>query len=659
MVDVDEQAARPRRPGRGADASAVDETPPVTTVRRRRRLPVSLGLVLVLQAVWTAVLCGRGWFYQDDLGALDVATRRSLGWGYLTQPVNDHLVPGYRLVFWLLAHTTPLGFPITVVARVVLQTLAVYLLWRLLVLLCGDRPGVVVVVALYAINPLIVCNMTWLTTAACLVPAELAAVLALHWHVRHTVTGRLRDALYAGLALLAGMCFWEKTAIVGLLLVVLSAGYLTTGSARQRLRAMAGRWRGWLLTTVPPLLFVAYFVAHHYGGSARGITAGQLRGVVGTAWWQTAAPALLGGPWSWDATPGVYVSFAAPPLWLRIAAQLLVAVLLVVGWRRSGARSLWAWSLPAISIVVGTAAVALGRYQSYGDLIAVTIRYSFDITLALVLGVALAILPSTAEAVAARVRAEVGEVQTADTASPVGTSAKRRRLRLSAILPVVVATIGVAVMTVAAVVSGVRFEQRWTQDPTHAYVDRLTHNITAAGPSVNLYDTSVSPAVLPNVFGPTMLISRLLSWTDASARFDRTDTQLLLADERGDLHPANLVPSALGKQPPTYLCAVVAHGKGTWRLPLVPVLTGPVDGFLRLEYLQHDPSMLQIYLQTADGRLIAPMEGARTSLPVTLGAAVFRVEASSAVAVVFVSHSLAAHVCLGHVVLGAPFRPGS
>ncbi|SHF59202.1 hypothetical protein SAMN05443575_0384 [Jatrophihabitans endophyticus] len=645
------------------------------TQRPERRLRVGLVVVLAVQAAWVAVLCGRGWFYQDDLGALDVATGRSLDWGYLTEPVNDHLVPGYRLVFWLLEHTSPLAHTSTVVARVVLQSLAVFLLWRLLVLLCGERPGVLVVTALYAVNPLIICNITWLTTAACLVPAQLAAVLAVHHHVRHTVTGRLRDAAYAGLALLLGMCFWEKTAIIGLFLPLLSLGYLTGGPARARIRSVLARWRGWLLTAVPPLLFVVYFVTHHYGGSARGITAGQLGGVVGTAWWHTVGPAMLGGPWTWTSSRGVYVSFTAPPVWVSALAQVLLAALLVAGWRRTRARSLWAWSLPLVSIVVGTGMVALGRYQDYGNLLATTIRYCFDVTFALALGAALALLPSSAAAIAERAGGR--DTVPADapvedaTRSPSTRFARIRAIRVPfprrswpalrprrarALLGVVTAALLVVTLGNAAV-SALRFEHRWTQDPTHPYVDRLTREVRAAGPTANLYDTSVSPAVLPAVFGPTMLISRLLGWTGTEVDFDRTDVRLLLADERGNLHPANILPASRGAQPAANLCAIVAHGRGTWRLPLVPTLPGLVNGFLRLEYLQRDPSVLRIYLQTADGHLVAPLAGARTSLPVTLGATLLRVEAPSAVAVVFRSESLANHVCLGHVVVGAPFRP--
>ena len=52
-------------------------------------------------------------------------------------------------------------------------------------------------------------------------------MLALDSHVRYTVTGRLRWAGASGARCSAGMCFWEKTAIIGLILPILSLGYLT------------------------------------------------------------------------------------------------------------------------------------------------------------------------------------------------------------------------------------------------------------------------------------------------------------------------------------------------------------------------------------------------------------------------------------------------
>ncbi len=622
----------------------VDSAQPALIRITVRRLNVGLLVVLVAQAGWTGWLSAGGWFYQDDLSALQESSGRRLGWAFLTMPVNDHLVPGYRLAFWLLRHTDPLGYTPTVLIRVALQSVAVYLLYRLLRLLFGDRPGVLVLTALYAVNPLVVSNFTWLTTATCLVPAELAAILALHEHVRYTVTGRLRHAVWAGIALLAGMCFWEKTAIIGLILPILSLGYLSAGPLPDRLRSLIAHWRGWVATAVPPMLFVAYFLTHHYGGSARGVSVAHLADAIRVSWLRMAAPATFGGPWSWfDAGGTAYVSWSSPSTLAVVLSQIAFAALIIWGWRRTGARSLWAWSVPGVSIVFGTAMVAIGRYFTFGDLIAVTMRYSFDFALALVLGAALALVPTSAADIAPRA---------APAARPPDPpSAPNPRPRRD--VAIIAATL---VLTLSSIVSSWRFQTRWEQNPTEPYVDRLTRSISAAGPSVNLYDTPVSSKVVPYFFGPTLHLSELLGWAGAHVVFDHTDTAPMLVDQDGNLRAASIIPAAYGRLPAGQICEVLAHGVGTWRVPLSRRLVSG-EGFLRLEYFQQRPSTLRIQIEDTSGALIAPATGARTSFPVRLGAQLLRLKASTAEAVVVKSDSAAMNICIGNIIIGAPFAP--
>jgi len=599
--------------------------------------------VLLIQAGWGGWLSARGWFYQDDLSALDEASGRSLGWHFLSMPVNDHLVPGYRLVFWLQRHTDPLDYSQTVLARVLLQSVAIWLLLRLLVLLFGRRPAVLVVAGLYAINPLIITNLTWLTTAACLVPAEIAAVLAIEAHVRYTVTGRLRWAGVSGFSLLAGMCFWEKTAIIGAMLPILSLAFLSTGSPRHRLRELLRRWPGWLVTAAFPLAFVAYFVGHHYGGAAHSVTAAQLWSAIRTAWLKTAVPAIFGGPWHWFDAGTAYVSWSAPGPLAVVLCQLGLLGLVVLGWRRTGPRSLAGWLLPALSVSVGTAVVAIGRYFAFGDLISITMRYSFDFALALALGAALALIPSSPEQIVARVERRGGAVA---ARSHRPASAWQRPLAVALILAVVAST----------GVSTLRFQHRWLANPTQPYVDRLLSNVERAGPGVNLYDTSVSNKVVPYFFGPTLHLSTLLGWAGAKVRFDQTDTAPLLVDQDGNLVAANLLPSATGVLPAGAICQALVQGAGRWRIPLSKQLPYG-EGFMHLEYFQQHPSTLGVYLEDASGRLLPPVGGARTAFPVTLGAQLFRLPLSQARAVVITSDSVAANICIGGVVIGAPFAP--
>lgn len=644
-------------------APLAPEPPPGRASRAGLASRAPLLIMLAVQAAWTSWLSGRGWFYQDDLSGLHDASVGHLGWGFLTRPVNDHLVPGYRLVFWIQRNTSPLNYTQTVVARVALQTLAVYLLYRLLVLLVGDRRGVLVLTGLYAVNPLIVCNLTWLTTAACLVPAELAAIVAIDQHVRYTTTRRLRYALGCGSALLIGMCFWEKTAIIGLFLPILSLGYLSAGSPRKRIRALLTRWPGWIATIVPPMLFVGYFLGNHYGGSAHRIAFGDLVHAIRTSWLRMAAPALFGGPWTWFDAGTAYVSWSSPSTVVVVASEIGFLALVLVGWVRTGPRSLWAWAIPLLSVAAGTAMVAVGRYFAFGDLVSVTMRYSFDYALALTLGAALALIPTSPESIAAR----AGSAAVAEAAAPSPQRVHRihrihrvhRVPRVSSVHRRSTATAALTVAGVvllASVVSSWRFQERWEQNPTKPYLDTLTRNIARAGPSVNLYDTAVSSKVTPYFFGPMLHLSELLSWTNAKVHFDRTDTDPLLVDQDGRLQQAHIIPSALGVQPKNSMCEILAQGTGSWRAPLTARVPAG-EGFLRLEYFQQRPSTLHVFVETASGALVAPLRGARTSFPVTLGALLFRVDAPSIVAVVVKSHSAATNVCIGNIVIGAPFAP--
>jgi hypothetical protein len=559
------------------------------------------------------------------------------------------------LVFWIQRNTAPLNYTQTVVARVALQTLAVFLLYRLLVLLVGLRPGVLVVTALYAVNPLVVSNLTWLTTAACLVPAELTAIIAIHQHVRYTMTRRLRYALGSGIALLIGMCFWEKTAIIGLFLPVLSLGYLSTGSLRQRLRALVSRWPGWLATIAPPMVFVWYFLSRHYGGSAHTISVADLVHAVRTSWLRMAAPALFGGPWSWFDAGTAYVSWSSPTTVAVVLSQIAFAALVLVGWLRTGTRSLWAWSIPALSVIVGTGMVAIGRYFAFGDLISVTMRYSFDFALALTLGAALALLPTSTYDIAVRI---ASPKTPRDEPSESGSNEPGRIGRLlprRISLGVAGGMVGVAVVA-SSVVSTWRFQERWEQNPTKPYVDTLTRNVARAGPSVNLYDTPISSKVAPYFFGPSVHLSSLLAWTHSKVRFDQTDTAPLLVDEQGGLRAASIIPAAYGVLPEGAICEILAQGTGSWRAPLTDKVSAG-EGFLRLEYFQQRPATLDVFVETSSGALVSPVGGSRTAFPVTLGALLFRVDAPSVTAVVVKSHSAATNICIGNIVIGAPFAP--
>jgi len=95
---------------------------------------------------------------------------------------------------------------------------------------------------------------------------------------------------------------------------------------------------------------------------------------------------------------------------------------------------------------------------------------------------------------------------------------------------------------------------------------------------------------------------------------------------------------------------------GTWRVPLNKRLPYG-EGFLHLEYFQQRPSTLSVLIEDTGGKLVPPATGARVGFPVTLGAQLLRLRPSTAAAVVIKSDSAATNICIGGIVIGAPFAP--
>lgn len=684
-------AARPDRRRPGPDQA---ELSPRAFVRLALALLTAQALVLV-------AVMSRGWFYNDDFALLMQASDRSLGWNYLRMPINDHLLPGLRLEFWLLRHTSPLNHPLTIGARLLLQVGGTALLLLLLRTLAGRRRRVLAVTALYAFCPLVLTNSLWLTVALALLPAQALVLGALYGHVRYSMTGRLRWAALAGLCLLSGALFWEKVAVTAVVLPILSLGYLHEGTLRHRLAASLRQWRGWLLTAAPITAFTAYFMAAGYGGAAKGVSPPDLVGVLWMQWSRVIAPSLLGGPWSWFKDPNVSLGYATASTAVALLGQLGFAALVALGVRLVGWKSLLAWSIPAVPLVLGTTLVALGRYEFFGQLIAATLRYAADLAAPLFLGLALAITPTSAAAIRRRLAAApsgqpaVAAEPAPDDLSTEDRPADERRVddhpaddhpaddqpaddqpandqpaddqpaddepvaagrgRRAAVL---VGGVAAALWLTGSLLSVADFSRHWGANPAHRYVTALKANIAAAGPKLNLYDSTVSQAVLPIFFGPRWHMSDFLPLTGRVPALDAPATEPLLADDSGALAPAVLIPAAILQPPPKGLCAYLAQGAGTWRIPFdKPAPEG--DGFLRIDYLQPRPSTAEVAVEDLQGAVRYPVHHRKVVFEHKLSHVTLRLPVTSVRAVILRTSAPETHLCVGRLTVGAPFPTGA
>ena len=223
---------------------------------------------------------------------------------------------------------------------------------------------------------------------------------------------------------------------------------------------------------------------------------------------------------------------------------------------------------------------------------------------------------------------------------------------------VLVAATAAALWLAGSLLSVADFTRHWGANPAHRYVSTLKAEIAKAGPKLNLYDSTVSPAVLPFFFGPRWHMSDFLPLTGRVPALDAPATEPLLAVDSGALVPAVLIPAAIRQPPAGGLCAYLAQGAGTWRIPFdKPAPEG--DGFLRLDYLQERPSTAEVAVEDLNGAVHAPVSQRKVVFAHQLSHVTLRLPITSVRAVILRTSAPETHLCLGRLTVGAPFPTGA
>jgi hypothetical protein len=609
------------------------------------------GIVLA-QAAFLGVLMTRGWFYQSDFANLAAATGRPLSISYLTLPQGGHLAVGDKIVYWLLNRTAPLNHGLTIALRLVLQAATTLFLARLLEILVGRRPGVLVTLLFYAFTPLLIQTQLWLTASIAFLPSQLLVLAAYYSHIRYAASHRLTWAAGTALALFAAASFSEQSAVAALGLPLLTFGYLSSGGWRARLRETARRWPEWAMITAPILLFAAYFFAsrRYVGEFGVGLGFADALRLLGDEFRLAVMPGMVGGPLDWFSGPTNALSIAVPANWVQIVAGAAVLVLVAVSVRRTSWWALLAWSIPLLIIAVGTIVVGLGRFRGLGLVVARQYEHTGYVAIPLAIAVCLAMWADRPEDVFRRLHRAAGTVPASPSA---GATAPRRRpvARHPAARRVVVGCTGLALVGVltASVVSSIGYSSNWAHNPARPYVDNLETELRRAGPDVALYDTPVDGSVIPSI-EPQHHVSDLVALLGLHARFDGVGSDLRVVKPNGRLAEADMLVPARGVQAKRPGCAVIAHGVGTWRIPLNRV-PHPGEYFLQLSYLQPNPSVISVRVLARSGRLLAPSAGSRVALPGQLNTFTARLPWVSPAAVIIGSRSLATNVCISDVVI--------
>jgi hypothetical protein len=345
-------------------------------------------VMIAVQVVWRFDLVRRTYFRQDDFMFISHGLSSELSWDYLMRVDHGHLMPAPFALQWAMGRLGVYNEVLSHAVTICLQAAAGLALLRLLKLLFGARPAILVPLAFYLLTPLTISSLSWWAVVIETLPFQIALPMALSSQVLYAKTGRFRHALATAGWTVFAMAFYVKAPFILVLAFVLTAGWFPRARRRP----------AWLLYAGVIALYAVVFFR-------RLLTSAQLTGdaaqpqlpdpvVALTFAWKLLStglvPAALGGPWRWYPITDDYAVAAAPQAaaWAALGVAV-VAVAVSLFYRR---RAWLAWlTLLAYFLLADVVPVTLGRIEHLGpDLGGSELRYvsSTSVVLAVVIGLA-------------------------------------------------------------------------------------------------------------------------------------------------------------------------------------------------------------------------------------------------------------------------------
>jgi len=405
--------SRPLVGRRPADEWEEPEGPPrdasqLAEQARRHQITLgALGLILA-SLIWKGVFLGHFYFRQDDFDVIDQALKSGLTWKLLTIFHSGHLFPGVYVISWVLSRLALYSWSAGAGVELVLIAGSSLAAWRLLRTLLGNRPALLIPLALYVLSPLPFQAYSWWIAGIEAIPLQIALFMSLDAHVRYVWTGRFRHAIAAAVWLAFGLFFFEKSALIPLLLFAVTAGFLVPRrSLISAIWTAAVRyWRAWALYLVVLGAYLIVFLISLSGSSQQPAQPTSVHKAVVFGWgllFRSFVPGILGGPWRWYIPQGAAGGNAAAPSDASWAALVVVAGFIVASMltRRRAWRG-WAILIGWI-LVDDILPVMIGRlalFPGYATLLATQTRYVDDAAAVLAVVVALIFWPLAGPAAA-------------------------------------------------------------------------------------------------------------------------------------------------------------------------------------------------------------------------------------------------------------------
>src|SRR5215469_5879230 len=375
-----------------------------------RTNPVILAAVvlIVAQLFWKAYLLSRFYFRQDDFLLLDRALSHGLSLSYLFRFSGGHLRPGGLVVFWLVTRLSPYDWLLASMLTIAALAVAGVLMLRLLLILFGSRPAILLPLIIFLFTPLTLAGLSFWTTATDWLPLQLTMLAATYSHVKYVRFGGVGHLVAAAVWIGAGLLFDVQGALVPLLIFALSSAYLVPGrwpaAARRTLRSLR---RAWTTYGVLTAAYLVLFLIKLQTSSQQPINPRHVSSVLSLAATMLRVgfvPVAVGGPWRWFVPGGDY-GFAAETAVLTQLTWVLAAVIVGASlWFRRHALRSWL-ILGGWLLLADFGPVAISRLTELpASLLGASTYYLADAAPVLAVCVGLAFWPVIGEQVPYRVR---------------------------------------------------------------------------------------------------------------------------------------------------------------------------------------------------------------------------------------------------------------
>ena len=504
----------------------------------------ALGMVGV-QFVVRLLIVPQSFWWEDDFFHLAQARTEGLRPDFLVSDYNDHLEILPNFLWWLLTRVTDSSWAPAAVLILLLSLAASSAMFALLHELFGPRPAVLVPFAAYLFSPLGLVPVTWLAAGIDALPMQVALLGTAWAMVRLQRTGQRRWWAAAVALHVLGLLAWEKGALVlpfvlGLQLLVLDAGR----PVRERLAALRRQWPVWLSHVVVLAVFTVVYLQVVDGSERRDVTGADYVGAARTTLFRVLVPGLFGAPWKrGDALNTLYPD---PGPVLAVVFALLLGVLVVLSFLRTGRRAAGPWLLAAAYVGADIGLMLWGR-AGFLSLVARDPRYVSD-------AVPVVLVCATAAFLGVPTRARAAVADSRSALAPAGAVA--------------------AVVSVGSLLTTFQLapvlEHRYARDYVTGVLVRAE-----ADPGSSILDTPVPKLVSGNVD------HRGLVWAmGRRVTFNQPSTRMLVFDEASRLVPVAIVDATLTQKGPVSDCGwpVAAQRRLIAR---VPAHAGP-DRVLRV-----------------------------------------------------------------------------